>query len=141
MCRSARRPSIRREGFEDAAIGDAAAGAAGRSDPAQFLGKAREVRNLALDVAEMFVRDPVHLRALLLAVGRKLKKRPRLFDRKPEIPAAADESQSREMRRAVAPLVSRGPKGRRQQAHLLVVTNRDCLDAAQLGEVPNFQTG
>ena len=87
----------------------------------------------------MLLRDPVDTRALLSALFGKLQQIPHFIEREPQVPAAADEAETRHVLVFVHPVVSLRPGGNRQETDLFVIADRHHLDPGGLGQFSDAQ--
>lgn len=132
------RSSFRRQGFDDATIGDNSA-AALIDHPVEFFLERSQVRNLALDFGAMLFRDGVDRCAGLVAVVGQGKQGTNLAERETEVTCPADEAQPVEMHPVVGSVVSSGSRGERQQAGLLIKADRFDLRARFAGQLTDRQ--
>lgn len=122
------------EDFEDAAVGDAAAGAF-VDHAVEFGLEFAQQADAAAHVLAVAAGDGVDLGAGAVAFGGEVDEFADLVDREAELAGVADEVQALAVGPGISPLAARRAGARHQQALVLVVAQGLDVDAGLLGEL------
>ncbi len=128
-----------RQCFDDPALVHGPVSITRRADPPQLVSQSLQISQLLLDRLKMPLSNSTHILAGFPVLRRQPQKVADLFDGKPEVPTAANELKAARVFPSIGPIVSICSCGSGQDANLLVITNRDDLNARFFRQFPNPQ--
>ena len=110
-----------------------------RQQAGQLTAQCRQVRDLAVNLIEMMLRQHINLCAVARFIARELKECANLIERKPEVPRAANEAQPSQCRLAIGTIIARRAVGRRDQSLLLIPADRLDLGVGEARQITDTQ--
>ena len=98
-----------------------------------------QLRDLGVELLDVFERQPLHVHAGAPAVVPQPQQRLDLLHREAQIPGPANEAQDMHVRIVVHPVSGTGTTGLRDKVVFLVVANHLGRDARHLGGLPDVE--